>query len=150
MGRVWRRRMTDLYVIEITKASPLPTGFSRAEEAESLESQSGKSTKRLFHDLLPTVACSTPRTVSCRLATKPDPKDINPLFDVQEFRSSQFQRVYQYLKLSKEGKNIDRFTFFPGNIDKDQKTCLSLILRSVDRLFFLLFYTKTWRSAQCY
>ena len=37
MGRVWRRRMTDLYVIEITTASPLPTGFSREEEAESLE-----------------------------------------------------------------------------------------------------------------
>lgn len=29
--------MTDLYVIEITRASPLPTGFSREEEAESLE-----------------------------------------------------------------------------------------------------------------
>ena len=29
--------MTDLYVIEITTASPLPTGFSREEEAESLE-----------------------------------------------------------------------------------------------------------------
>ena len=37
MGRVWRRRMTDLYVIEITTASPLPTGFSREEEADSLE-----------------------------------------------------------------------------------------------------------------
>ena len=29
--------MTDLYVIEITTSSPLPTGFSREEEAESLE-----------------------------------------------------------------------------------------------------------------
>ena len=29
--------MTDLYVIEITTASPLPTGFSREEEADSLE-----------------------------------------------------------------------------------------------------------------
>lgn len=37
MGRVWRRRITDLYVIEITTASPLPTAFSREEEAESLE-----------------------------------------------------------------------------------------------------------------
>lgn len=37
MGRVWRRRMTDLYVIEITTASPLPIGFSREEEAETLE-----------------------------------------------------------------------------------------------------------------
>ena len=37
MGRVWRRRITDLYVIEITTASPLPTGFSREEEAESLQ-----------------------------------------------------------------------------------------------------------------
>ena len=29
--------MTDLYLIEITTASPLPTGFSREEKAESLE-----------------------------------------------------------------------------------------------------------------
>lgn len=29
--------MTDLYIIEITTASPLPTGFSREEEAETPE-----------------------------------------------------------------------------------------------------------------
>ena len=29
--------MTDLYVIEITTSSPLPTGFSREEEAEGRE-----------------------------------------------------------------------------------------------------------------
>ena len=29
--------MTDLYVIEITTASPLPTGFIGEEEAESLK-----------------------------------------------------------------------------------------------------------------
>lgn len=37
MGRLWRRRSTDLYVIEITTAAPLPTGFSRDEEAEYQE-----------------------------------------------------------------------------------------------------------------
>ena len=35
MGRVWRRRSTDLYVIEITTAAPLPMGFTREEEAQS-------------------------------------------------------------------------------------------------------------------
>ena len=60
-----------------------------------------------------------------------DPKDFNPLFDVKEFSSAQFQRVYQYLKLSEEGKNMDNFTFVPGNIDDDKKTCLSLLLRFV-------------------
>ena len=29
--------MTDLYVIEITTASPLPTGFRKEEDAESLK-----------------------------------------------------------------------------------------------------------------
>lgn len=41
MGRVWRRRSTDLYVIEITTAAPLPTGLSREEEAESQEVSKG-------------------------------------------------------------------------------------------------------------
>ena len=27
---------------------------------------------------------------------------------------------------------MDNFTFVPGNIDDDQKTCLSLMLRSVN------------------
>mgnify|MGYP006896114680 FL=1 len=32
MGRLWRRRSSDLYIIEITTNAPLPTGFSREEE----------------------------------------------------------------------------------------------------------------------
>ena len=58
-----------------------------------------------------------------------DPNNFNPLFDVKEFRSPQFQRVYQYLKLSEEGANLDNFTFVPGHIDGDHKTCLTLLLR---------------------
>ena len=35
MGRVWRRRSTDLYIFEITTAAPLPMSFTREEEAQS-------------------------------------------------------------------------------------------------------------------
>lgn len=42
MGRLWRRRNTDLYVIEITTAAPLPSGFSREEETESQEVSKGR------------------------------------------------------------------------------------------------------------
>ena len=34
MGRVWRRRSTDLYIVEVTTAAPLPMGFTREEEAQ--------------------------------------------------------------------------------------------------------------------
>ncbi|XP_078362430.1 uncharacterized protein LOC144646644 [Oculina patagonica] len=44
MGRVWRRRSTDLYVIEITTAAPLPMGFTRQEEAKSQVRHSGTLT----------------------------------------------------------------------------------------------------------
>ncbi|PFX19442.1 E3 ubiquitin-protein ligase RNF213 [Stylophora pistillata] len=37
IGRVWRRRSTDLYIIEITTAAPLPMGFTMEEEAQSSE-----------------------------------------------------------------------------------------------------------------
>ena len=60
-----------------------------------------------------------------------DPSDLNPLLDVKEFESPHFQRVYQYLKLSKEGASMDNFTFVPDTIDQDQKTCLTLLLRFV-------------------
>ncbi|PFX19443.1 E3 ubiquitin-protein ligase RNF213 [Stylophora pistillata] len=86
--------------------------------------------KRPFYDLLPTIECQTPRTVLCRFADTPDKKDFNPLFDVKEFRNAPFQRVYQYLKLSNEGKSLDNFTFSPGDVDDDQRTCLVLLLRN--------------------
>ncbi|KAL9988404.1 hypothetical protein ACROYT_G002842 [Oculina patagonica] len=132
MGRVWRRRSTDLYVIEVTTAAPLPMGFTKEEEAESQGRHSGRSfmSKRPFYDLLPTIECETPRTVQCRLAENPDPNDINPLFDVKEFRNAPFQRVYQYLKLTSEGKSLNNFTFSPGKIDDDRKACLALLLRN--------------------
>ena len=60
-----------------------------------------------------------------------DPNDFNPGLDIKEFQSPHFQRVYQYLKLSQQGANLDNFTFVQGKIDKDKKTCLSLLLRSV-------------------
>lgn len=66
------------------------------------------------------------------------------MLDEKEFRSQYFQRVYQYLKLSKEGANIDNFTFEPKNIDEDQKTCLTLLLRCEN--WNLLFVWSTFRS----
>ncbi|XP_022801884.1 E3 ubiquitin-protein ligase rnf213-alpha-like, partial [Stylophora pistillata] len=135
MGRVWRRRTTDLYVIEVTTAAPLPTGLTKEEEYERQgvgknQSQSGRSTlsKRPFYDLLPTVHCNTPRTVLRCLADTQDLKDCNPLFDVKEFQNAPFQRVYHYFKLSTKGKSLDNFTFLPENVDDDRKTCLSLLL----------------------
>ncbi|PFX17552.1 E3 ubiquitin-protein ligase RNF213, partial [Stylophora pistillata] len=132
MGRVWRRRTTDLYVIEVTTAAPLPMGLTKEEEYESQGSQSGRSSlsKRPFYDLLPTVHCNTPGNVLRRLADTQDPKDCNPLFDIEEFQNAPFQRVYQYLKLSTKGKSLDNFTFSSENVDNDRKKCLSLLLRT--------------------
>ncbi|KAK2553290.1 E3 ubiquitin-protein ligase rnf213-alpha [Acropora cervicornis] len=130
MGRLWRRRSSDLYIIEITTNAPLPAGFSREEEAQNQERQSGKSriSKKPFYDLLPTITCASPRTISCCSHAKPDPNDFNPGLDIKEFQSPHFQRVYQYLKLSQQGVNLDNFTFVPGKIDEDQETCLSQLL----------------------
>ena len=63
MGRVWRRRMTDLYVIEITTAAPLPTGFSREEEAESQEV--GKD-KNMLDRYVKIFVCGKPFHRTCR------------------------------------------------------------------------------------
>ena len=60
-----------------------------------------------------------------------DPRNLNPLFDMKEFQSAQFQRAFQYLKLSNEGKSLDSFTFVPGHVDDDPNTCLDLLLRLV-------------------
>jgi len=105
-------------------------GFTREEEVEMQGGHPRKSImcKRPFYDLLPTIECDTPRNVQFRLSVNPDPSDFNPLFDVKEFRNAPFQRVYQYLKLSSQGKSLDNFTFKPGDIDDDKRTCLMLLL----------------------
>ena len=46
MGRMWRRRNSDLYIIEITTNAPLPTGFSRQEESQKREDAKGEWQRR--------------------------------------------------------------------------------------------------------
>ena len=50
------------------------------------------------------------------------------LMDVQEFESSTYQRVYQYLKRYNMKHNLDEFSY-TGSIEGTQEDCLQIILK---------------------
>ena len=51
---------------------------------------------------------------------------------MEVYRGATFQRVYQYLKRDKAGKNLDRFTYRDGAVEGTIEDLLTLILRYTD------------------
>ncbi|XP_068694638.1 E3 ubiquitin-protein ligase rnf213-alpha-like [Montipora foliosa] len=130
-GQVWRRRTSDLYVIELT-TGPAEDIIKAAQAGVSL-SKSGGSKKRVsepFYTLLPTIHCGTPMQALCQL-TQQRTGSLNPLFDDGEFRSQHVQRAFQYLKLWESAKeNLDQFWFVPGHAMGDYADCLETLTRN--------------------
>ncbi|XP_067056125.1 E3 ubiquitin-protein ligase rnf213-alpha-like isoform X2 [Acropora muricata] len=130
-GKVWRRRSSDLYVIELTTG---PTqGFIETEKKEMSLFKNMHSKKRLpepFHTLLPTIYCGTPEQALLELKRNAK-ESLSPRFDDGEFRSQHFQRSFQYLKLWETAKqDLDHFCFVPNNTMGDYADCLEILMRN--------------------
>ena len=52
--------------------------------------------------------------------------------DMEVYRGATFQRVYQYLRRDRAGKNLDRFTYRDGAVEGTIEDLLALILRYTD------------------
>ncbi|KAK2555497.1 E3 ubiquitin-protein ligase rnf213-alpha [Acropora cervicornis] len=134
-GQVWRRRASDLYVIELTTGQEQGSiGTNKKEvslfKASSLE-KNMRSKKRLsepFHALLPTIYCGTPEQALLELKRNAK-ESLNPRFDDGEFRSQHVQRAFQYLKLWETAKeNLDHFWFVPNHMMGDYAECLEILV----------------------
>ena len=60
------------------------------------------------------------------LVSLPDPSKV--VMDKQEFGSSHYQRVYQYLQRHIKNINLDRFSYI-GNVEGNPANCLEIILQ---------------------
>ncbi|XP_022783821.1 E3 ubiquitin-protein ligase rnf213-alpha-like [Stylophora pistillata] len=132
-GQIWRRRSSDLYVIEIT--SGLPRGENQTAEKRFKSAKvvsSKKVTAEPFYRLLPTIHCGTPLQTLFQLRTNPAAdKSLDPLFDTAEFKSSYVQRAFQYLKLCEAGgQTLDTFWFVPGQVMGDHTECIEMLIRN--------------------
>uniref|UniRef100_A0A672YT28 RING-type E3 ubiquitin transferase n=1 Tax=Sphaeramia orbicularis TaxID=375764 RepID=A0A672YT28_9TELE len=91
-GNVWRCSDKQLYIIE------------------TLE-QTARSANNSFTDVFPNIFCRPPKEV---LELEMSPSLVNnedPLMDDQEFRSTVFQRPYQYLTRFQKHANLDTFKY---------------------------------------
>ncbi|XP_052242488.1 E3 ubiquitin-protein ligase rnf213-alpha-like, partial [Dreissena polymorpha] len=114
-GYVWRRSTDDLYLIE---TMPII--------------KNGMQYSHPILNLLPVVMCRSPEESvsaydgddSMRLSVN---KSIYQVFDEKQFRSSVFQRAYQYLQRLDTGRMFNDIK--PDRIEGDPKSCLTVLLR---------------------
>ncbi|XP_019853235.1 PREDICTED: E3 ubiquitin-protein ligase RNF213-like [Amphimedon queenslandica] len=114
-GKIWRCHETHLYAVEVT--------ILKEEE------DFAKSSITLLN-LLPKVECHSPNNVLNYLRTTKEDTNIRTVDDI-EFRSEQFQRVYQYLKRHSTNAPLDTFTYVhkPGSVTEKPAECLQLYLQ---------------------
>ncbi|PFX29705.1 E3 ubiquitin-protein ligase RNF213 [Stylophora pistillata] len=129
-GQIWRRRSSDLYVIEITSGVS-PTVRETAKRPRMSTKLSKKDTAEPFYRLLPTIQCGTPMQTLHQLQTNlAEESSLNPLFDNAEFKSSNVQRAFQYLKLYEAGgQTLDHFWFVSSQVMGDHTECIEILIR---------------------
>ncbi|KAM7381116.1 hypothetical protein PAMA_012108 [Pampus argenteus] len=113
-GFLWRRNVAHLITVEVLRT------------CTSTQNQP-KQTKLGLLDILPTIHCKPPREVlaSGQAVTK---QIIHPGIDEQEFCSEGIQRPYQYLKLYRNNKDLDRFNYQEGIRMGNHIDCLNHFL----------------------
>uniref|UniRef100_A0A3B1J697 RING-type E3 ubiquitin transferase n=1 Tax=Astyanax mexicanus TaxID=7994 RepID=A0A3B1J697_ASTMX len=107
-GRLWRRNSAHLITIETL----LPH-------------------QGLLH-LLPTIHCRPPKEVKVlELKNRNDIQrstSLDPLMDIQEFRSEGIQRPYQYLRRFNRNEDLDHFRYRDKSVEGDPVDCLHHLL----------------------
>lgn len=77
---------------------------------------------------MPTIYCKPPKEVKELELRIKNSKSLDPLMDIQEFRSEGVQRPYQYLKRFNRNENLDNFKYKAGSVDGNQVDCLHHLL----------------------
>ncbi|XP_065845272.1 E3 ubiquitin-protein ligase rnf213-alpha-like isoform X2 [Oscarella lobularis] len=125
-GNVWRRRLTDMYVLECTWSQ------EQAALVEESSTTSAKETNRHvpFVCFLPYVSRGSPEAALDILKKEKNPRIEDPSLDVREFGNSNFQRTFQYLTRYLSGQSLEKFKFVVGSMEGTPPVCLETLLRS--------------------
>ena len=138
-GYVWRKRLDDLYVIEMTAPPPPPPLQQRqqnivfAGSAGQVKVMRNKTTARNrtahipFTYFLPTIRCCSPAEAQEFLAKGSVPGMGDPDMNEQQFQDSSFQRAFQYLSRYVRGENLDPFKFSAARVEGNHLSCLQTL-----------------------
>ncbi|XP_053396335.1 E3 ubiquitin-protein ligase rnf213-alpha-like isoform X2 [Mercenaria mercenaria] len=118
-GFVWRKSPTDIYLIE---TMPLMYQATNRKGADLVYVHPMLS-------ILPDLTCKSPQeSLQIYLGVRPhDFKESDQLFDEKQFRSSVFQRTFQYLLRLDQRKQLGDVQ--PYNPEGSPQTCLQTLLR---------------------
>ena len=135
-GRVWRRRPTDLYVVEVTCPEQAFTSIGLANEFlsefgfEQSRPNVEHGTPLPFYIFLPAHLCGSPLQALRVQEKKKTPAPNEPQLETLEFQTLPFQRVYAYLQRFMFGSDaLDHFKFFAGRTIGDPRQCLIHLMR---------------------
>ncbi|XP_043570814.1 E3 ubiquitin-protein ligase rnf213-alpha-like isoform X1 [Chiloscyllium plagiosum] len=119
-GRIWKRSMTHLYIVE------------HLDVNEFLYKQSAQQASVGLLGILPTIHCRPPREVRQLELKKRQGTHLNildPLMDEDIFVSEAYQRPYQYLHRFSVHKDIDAFSYQKYSVEGNPAGCLTLLLQ---------------------
>ena len=120
-GRIWRRRLTDMYVLECTWSEDHDTVIKKALTKEGQRHIP-------FEYFLPAISRGSPKEALELLQQRKNPTIKDPSLDGREFGNSNFQRAFQYLVRFINGENLDPFKFRPGTTEGTPPVCLETLL----------------------
>ncbi|XP_065826351.1 E3 ubiquitin-protein ligase RNF213-like isoform X2 [Oscarella lobularis] len=120
-GRIWRRRLTDMYVLECTWSEDQNTVIKNALTKEGQRHIP-------FEYFLPAIPRGSPKEALELLQQRKNPTIEDPSLDKREFGNSNFQRAFQYLVRFIKGENLDPFVFRPGTTEGTPPVCLETLL----------------------
>ncbi|XP_065826355.1 E3 ubiquitin-protein ligase RNF213-like isoform X3 [Oscarella lobularis] len=120
-GRIWRRRLTDMYVLECTWSEDHNTVIKKALTKEGQRHIP-------FEYFLPAIPRGSPKEALELLQQRKNPTIEDPSLDGREFGNSNFQRAFQYLVRFINGENLDPFKFRPGTTEGTPPVCLETLL----------------------
>ena len=115
IGHVWRRRFTDMYVLECTWS---------ADSESSSENERSKE----FKQLLPGVSLKSPEETITELA---DGRRSGQEVEFSQLESEHFQRAFEYLSRLKAGKDLTLFTFSSKDFSHVRKREIETKLRTI-------------------
>jgi len=89
-GSIWKKKPTDLYIIEITE--PILETDQETDKKRQKKTNTGN-----IIPLLPTTVCRSPDQILDALKNN-EQVNPDPGFDEKEYQSASYQRVYKYLE----------------------------------------------------
>ncbi|XP_042525946.1 E3 ubiquitin-protein ligase RNF213 [Dipodomys spectabilis] len=118
-GKIWLRNPCHLYIVEIQKGS--------SEQPERSSKLNSHVPPFRFLDVFPTVTCRPPKEV-IDMGLSPQRRLREPGMDRKEFRSTAFQRPFQYLKRFHQKENLDWFEYQEGSVEGTPEECIQHLL----------------------